>query len=252
LQQWLLATITDPAAIDASDVCQRIAPGPQQTPAERLSVYQRAYFARLLEVLGELFPCTRFAAGDEAFGDLAAAYVVRHPPRSYTLANLADHLVDFLDQTRPADAEWGLLLVELARLEQAIDRIFDGPGPEMLPPFAVPPAADERLRLKLVPSCELHRFQFPVSSFYSDWKAGRQPTWPKPREQHVVLWRRDYIVRRLELSAVQCRLLLAIQRGDTLGESLATANGEARDTAELAGDIHRWFTAWSAAGLFAA
>ncbi len=252
LEQWLLATITDPAPIDAPAVCSRITTGPQQTPAERLSVYGRAYFSRLMDVLCELLPCTRFAVGEEAFGDLAAAYIVRHPPHSYTLARLADRLVEYLEATRPADAAWGTFIVELCRWEQAIDRIFDGPGPELLTSFVLPPDADERLVLKLVPGCELLTFQFPVSSFYSDWKAGHRPAWPQPRVQHVALWRRDYVVRRFELSSCQHELLSAIQRGKTLGGALVIAFGDDPLAGDMASEVRRWFTAWSAAGLFTA
>jgi hypothetical protein len=252
MQQWLLATIADPAQIDAATVCNRLTAGPRQSPAERLSVYQQAYFARLLEVLRELFPCTRFAIGDATFDELATAYLLAYPPRSYTLTRLADRFAQHLDQTRPQDGEWSRFVVELATLEEAIDRIFDGPGPELLPKFALPADANEHLRLALAPGCELFRFQFPVSTFYSDWKAGAAPTWPQPEEQHLVLWRRDYIVRRCELSSVQYRLLAAIHRGDTLGAALAAAAGEAVAGDELVGKLHGWFQQWSAGGLFSA
>jgi hypothetical protein len=252
MQQWLLATIADPAPIDASAVCRRITASRQQVPEERLGVYQQAYFARLLDVLRELFPCTRFAVGDETFDALATGYIIRHPPHSYTLAQLADDLPQYLDETRPRDGEWGRFIVELAQLEQSIDRIFDGPGPELLPQFTLAGNADGSLRLKLVPGFEQHSFTFPISTFYTDWKNGRLPTWPQPREQHVALWRRNYIVRRWELSAPQMDLLRAIQNGDSLGDALAAAADAAdqADLADLAGNVRQWFAQWAAAGLF--
>jgi len=252
MQQWMLATIADPATIDAAVVCNRVTAGPQQSPAQRLSVYQHAYFARLLDVLREQFPCTRFAAGDEAFDELATDYIVRQPPSSYTLARLADGLPRHLEATRPRDGEWGLFLVELTQLEQAIDRIFDGPGPERLPPFALPGDAGEDLRLRFVPGCELHSFRFPVSTYYSAWKAGGDPNWPQQTEQHVALLRRDYIVRRCELSPVQAALLSALHGGATLGEAVAAAAGNPQSPVleQLAPQLHDWFAHWSAAGLF--
>lgn len=249
LQQWLLATIAEPTSIDATTVCNRLTASQQQTAAERLSVYQRAYFARLLDVLADLFPCTRFAVADETFAELAAGYVVRHPPNSYTLARLADRFTEYLDQTRPKDGDWGRFVVELAQLEQAIDRIFDGPGPEHLPPFSLPAAADASLTLQLAPGFELHAFQYPASTFYSDWKAGREPAWPEPQPQHVALLRRDYIVRRFELSEAQFSLLAAIQAGEPLGAALAAAAEQFED-GELATAIREWFTTWAAAGFF--
>lgn len=244
LQHWLLEAIVSPDQSDLAAIATAILPSRQQTPADRLAVYQSAYLARLLGVLRELFPCTRFAVGEELFDQFAAGYLRRYPPHSYTLARLADKWADFLDESRPADAAWGDFLVELSRLEQAIDRIFDGPGPEGEPPFAMPANADGDLRLALVPSFELHAFRFPVSDFFTAWKTGEQPAWPEPREQCIALLRRDYIVRRHELTREQYDLMSAIARGESLAQSLATTTAT-RD------EIRDWFTHWSAAGFFA-
>lgn len=245
LQHWLLDAIRLPENADPGAVGESIVPSRNQSSAERLAVYQHAYLARLLEVLRELFPCTRFAVGDELFDQFAAGYLRQHPPHSYTLARLSDRWVEYLDETRPADADFGQFIVELSRLEQAIDRIFDGPGPENLPPFTLPANADGDLRLTFVPSFELHAFQYPISDYYTAWKAAENPSWPAPREQFLALFRRDYIVRRHELSREQHELLSAIQRGRTLTVSLAVA----ADASTAA--VHVWFAQWSAAGLFA-
>ncbi len=198
LQRWLLAAITQPAAPYGDDVARILLPSLQQSTIDRLAIYRSAYIARLLEVLREQFPCTRFAIGDELFDQFATGYLQAYPPHSYTLARLADKIVEHLDATRPAD--WGGFIVELARLEQAIDRVFDAPGPELLPPFAMPQSAGASLKLTPAPGLELLAFRYPVSTFYTAWKAGRQPHWPQPQPQFVALLRRDYIVRRHELT----------------------------------------------------
>jgi hypothetical protein len=244
LQHWLLDAIASPDQADRASVSASILPSRQQSAPDRLAVYQHAYLARLLGVLRELFPCTRFAVGDELFDQFAAGYLRQHPPHSYTLARLADKWADFLHESQPADAAWGDFLVELSRLEQAIDRIFDGPGPEQSPPFTLPEGASGNLRLALVPSAELHAFRFPVSDFFTAWKTGEQPAWPEPREQCIALLRRDYIVRRHELTCEQYDLLSAVARGESLAQSLAT-------TTATPDEIRDWFTRWSAAGFFA-
>ena len=250
LQHWLLDAVTNQAAPQSNAIDQIILPSRQQSAGERLAVYQHAYLARLLEVLRELFPCTRFAVGDDLFDQFAAGYLHAYPPHSYTLARLADHLVEHFDATRPAD--WGAFVVELARLEQAIDRIFDAAGPEGLPPLAVPPQAADSLKLAFVPGFELFAFRFPVSSYFTEWKAGRQPGWPERSSQYVALFRRDYIVRRYELTAGQYELLAALQRGASLGEALASVNDKGTlDTNDAAEHLGRWFTLWAAERFFA-
>jgi hypothetical protein len=247
LQRWMLAAVTDPAAAKEGEIHNAILPSRQQSAAERLAVYQHAYVARLLDVLREQFPCTRFAAGDDVFDQLARGYLQSHPPHSYTLAHLADDWHEYLEATRPAD--WGEFLVELARLEQAIDRIFDGPGPEGSPAFVFPAEADESLRLAFVPSFELHAFRYPVSAFYTTWKAGKDPTWPEFDEQFVALLRRDFIVRRYELSPAQYELLSDLRTGKSLGEALrALTEGPLDERADL---MREWFAQWTAGGFFA-
>jgi hypothetical protein len=247
VQRWFLEAVTTPAPEIAVE--QHILPSRQQTAAQRLNIYQSAYTARLLEVLQNLFPCTRFAVGDELFATFAAGYLQAHPPSSYTLARLADKFADYLEATRPAD--WGAFVVELVRLEQAIDRVFDAPGPERLPPFALPTWPDDSLRLQLVPGFELHRFSFPVSDYYTDWKAGREPGWPNPSEQFIALLRRDYIIRRYELTVVQYRLLAAIHAGAALDEAITTAASQTDgDLDLLTHQFHAWFALWAGERFF--
>jgi hypothetical protein len=249
LQTWMLAVITHPAGVAAGEaaaggprLADVILPGPLQSAAERMAVYSSAYFARILEVLRELFPCLRFAVGDEVFDQFAVGYLQRHPPASYTLHRLADQFAEFLEATRPqGDAATGFV-VDLVRLEHAIDQVFDGPGPEK----------DSRplFDLSLIPGFRLLAFRFPVSTYFTAWKAGERPPWPEPQTQYVALLRRDYIVRRHELTDLQYELLGHLAAGRSLDASLAAIAGRAASIDQQADDVRRWFTHWSAAGFF--
>jgi hypothetical protein len=250
LQRWLLDAITHGHSAPTDQVKRRTLPSREQTAEERLAVYQKAYLARLLEVLRELFPCTRFAVGDDLFDQLTAGYLQAHPPQSYTLARLADHFVEYLDRTRPSN--WGSFVVELSRLEQAIDHIFDAPGPENSPPFVMPSQADSSLTVELVSGCQLHSLEYPVSSYYTEWKSGREPVWPDQAPQFVALFRRDYVVRRYELTDLQYALLMALQAVRPIGDALSvTFEGMDLDEAMLTTDVSHWFTFWAAEGFFA-
>lgn len=263
LQVWMLDAIWQPDASGrAPDVEALILASRQQTAGERLAVYSHAYFARLLEVLAELFPCLRHAVGDELFAEFAAGYLAAYPPTSYTLHRLADHFPEYLEATRPADAPALAFVVDLARLEQAIDRVFDGPGPEELPPFAFPTGGTnaEQLQLSLVPGMELLALRFPASSYFTAWKNGEADQWPPAAAQYVALFRRDYVVRRFELSRVQYVLLEHIASGATLAAAIDAAVGSDADSdsspkrlspaAELEEVLHDWFAMWGAAGFF--
>ena len=272
LQTWMLAVLTHPAGVAAGaaaagdlqleDVIQH---GPQQSAAERMAVYSSAYLARLLEVLRELFPCLRFAVGDEVFDQFALGYLRRHPPASYTLHRLADQFAEFLEATRPQEDAATGFVVDLVRLEHAIDQVFDGPGPEpgsgvfcgndpsiiasdstakdSRPPRVAP-------QVRLIPGFRLLAFRFPVSTYFTAWKAGERASWPEPQPQYIALLRRDYVVRRHELTAAQYELLGHLAAGRSLDDSLAAIAGEAELIDALSEDVRRWFTHWAAAGFF--
>ena len=251
-QRWLLAAITHPAGVEAgasSSVDDVILPSRQQSATQRLAVYSHAYFARLLDVLRELFPCVRHAVGDELFDEFAVGYLVAHPPASYTLHRLADQFADHLEATRPADDNQFAFIVDLARLEHAIDQVFDGPGPENLPP--PDPALLAAGQIAVVPGCQLLAFRFPASSYFTAWKAGDKPAWPQPGEQFVALMRRDYIVRRYELTRPQFDLLSSLAAGHSLNDALASIAATA-PLDHLTHEVRRWFEFWTAERFFVA
>ncbi|MFN0019896.1 MAG: hypothetical protein ACKVP0_16690, partial [Pirellulaceae bacterium] len=114
----------------------------------------------------------------------------------------------------------------------------------------------EHTLLSFVPGFQLLAFRYPISSFYTAWKRGEQPPLPAPSQQQIALFRRDYIVRRHELTSVQYELLAALLAGATLEVSLAQvaplalATGESPDT--LAINLRAWFEHWTREGFFLA
>lgn len=230
-----------------------IPPTSKQASSERLQVYAAAYYLRLLDCLREFFPCLRFAMGEEIFDDFALAYLQKHPSQSYTLHHLADQFANFLAETKPSTAGWEQFFVDLARLEHAIEIVFDDEGPE----GSIAIMRNEltpQSTLSLVPGFQLLSFRYPVSSFYTAWKHTEGPSLPDPQAQFIALFRRDYIVRRHELSELQHALLAALQAGESLEQALgciapqALAAGQTADT--LAADLRERFEHWTRVGFF--
>src|SRR6185436_7549247 len=135
LQRWLQEAITGPSQpADVASIDDIVLPSTKQTSAERLAVYSTAYYLRLVDCLREFFPCLRYAMGEEIFDDFALAYLQQHPSQSYTLHRLADRFGEFLRESRPTSSEtqshWTEFFVDLARLEHAIEVVFDSEGSE--------------------------------------------------------------------------------------------------------------------------
>ncbi len=294
LQRWMQSVITHPAGIEAgvmSDSSREIIdlgarrldevvlPSQRLSSADRLRVYGNAYFARLLECLRAEFPAMVKALGEEAFEGLAFGYLLKHPSCSDTLTRLAATLPEYLEETRPPreSLESGVdsneetapdfadFLIDLARLERTYSEVFDGAGPEVvlvpgggqaggLPYGRLTPEQFAQSRIVLHECVRLVSLTFPVHEYITAVRRNTEATFPDARPTLLVVTRRDFIVRRFEVSPVQFALLTALQQGDSVGDALLAAHGAQpsahADLTQLANDLRQWFFDWTAAPLF--
>lgn len=279
LQRWMQAVITHPAGVEVGiesfaaqqqigvvpEQAERvIARSQAQSALERLEIYNRAYFGRLLECLREEYSVLAAALGTEIFDSFAMGYLHAHPSRSYTLNDLGAHFPEFLAETRPprgeeerAGRDWPEFMIDLARVERAVNEVFDGPGIEgerLLDAAALQTIAAERwpgARLLCVPCLKLLQLNYPVNDYFAAIRRGDTPAIPEPGISYLVVTRRDYRVRRFPLELPAYELLSSLARGLTIGEAVRRA----ADVSELADEplarrIGEWFRFWAAEGLF--
>lgn len=292
LQHWFQTVITHADGVDSGASSQeaqqliQLSPGQLEkvitrsralTAAERLAIYANAYHTRLLECLGEVYPWLKRTLGDEAFEVFAFGYLQEYPSRSYTLNDLGRSFPHYLEKTRPqadsdendpsgASAEeaddWPEFLIDLARLEWAIYEVFDGPGVEGQPLLNadaflnVPPERWAEVQLDMVPCFQLLATRFPVNDYYTrlrQAKDGESVPLPSAQPSFVALTRRDYVVRRYNLSETEFELLRALHRGLPLGQGIEHALRSSNDDlTRLAEDLKLWFRNWTAEGFFRA
>src|SRR5262245_47764055 len=218
--------------ITSAELNTLIAPSQELSSLERLEIYARAYYARLLECLRTEFPVLAKAMGQDLFDQFAVQYLQRYPPSSYTLAELGSRFTSFLAETKPPAPggnrpEWSDLFVDLARLESIFNEIFDGPGSENWPPLdplelqVIPP--DRWADIRLIPaSClRLAEFHFPIGQYYRALRDDDGATSPPASATYLAITRRDYICRHHELSYDEFVLLSAVAGGQTLGHAVA-------------------------------
>jgi hypothetical protein len=236
---------------------------------ERLGVYANAYYARLIECLGESYPALKLAFGDALFDGFAFDYLQRCPSRSYTLGRLGERFPHYLEESRPdrdpsatADQphriDWPDLFIDLATLECAIEEVFDGPGVEDQPTLRleelleVPVEKRPDIRLRTAPCLRLLRFRYPVNEFYTSLRqGGADVSRPASGETFLALNRRDYVVRRHDLTRVQLELLESLQRGEPIRMAVARAASicELEDD-DFAPRLQDWFADWARAQFF--
>lgn len=284
VQRWFQAVVSHPSGVGEGvdsnkaqgliclkrDELEKIVRSTRRFSAsERLSVYANAYYARLLECLGESFPVLKHALGEDTFNEFAFGYLQTYPSRSYTLNRLGEEFARYLDETRPdrggreeQGPDWPDFLIDLARLELVIGQVFDGPGLEQEDCInheslqSIAPDQWLQARLKLAVCLKLLQFSYPVNDYYTEARRaqeGEEISLPEARRQFVAISRRQYIVRRYELSEAQYRLMESLQSGQAIGRAIeSAAEIMDADDEELSASLKNWFHDWAAEGFFQA
>lgn len=260
LQRWLQERIRQPQAVGAGEAVELVLTASSQlTAAQRLGIYQSAYVARLLECLRAEYPATTALAGEDAFAGLVQGYLDMHPSQSYTLSELGGRFPEFLRAVRPprdpdADGlDFADVLIETAKLEQIYNAVFDGPGPEDEPAFDPRQIAPEEfagMRMEFFPCVRLLRLPWPLHLLITAVRRGEAWERPAIAETCLVITRRDYVVRRFEVTPTAMELLERLQFGETVGEALSGALAGQEISAETLQTVGRWFAEWAAAPLF--
>ena len=247
-----------------------IKPNDRLGAVERLEIYNRMYWFRLLDCLLEDFPGVRAVLGERRFLRLAEAYLVRHPSRSFTLRNLGRGLADFIRAEPRRTAPRTVLAGDMARFEWAQVEAFDGEARPALTPAELAGANPARLRLGLQPYLSLLTLDYAVDDLVlavkKDALRGDASNAPETarsdrRSRPVRMPRRERIFlavhrhqgtlyfKRLEPAAA--RLLTLLQAGRTLARACAEALPP-RTAASPAQQrqLQAWFQNWAALGWF--
>ncbi|MGE0014106.1 MAG: putative DNA-binding domain-containing protein [Azoarcus sp.] len=209
---------------------------------ERLSIYHRAYRARLRDALGTVFERTWIYLGDDEFGREAARYIEQAPSHSPNLRDYGRSFPDFLAASMPADPEVG----ELARMDWLLHDAFDAPDHPRLQADALTQLSDddwECARFVFCPGVALAEF---TCNTIDVWHAlDRQQTPPPaaslPQAIVCLFWRKGTQSSFRSLHpAEHCMLEMLIA-----GEGFATAcSALAAHHPEAAASIGPWLQCW--------
>ena len=245
LQGWMQNALVFPRSADPGETEKIVEASPRLTGAQRLGIYQRSYYLRLLNCMDDQFPALRHALGEELFTQFAREYLQALPSESYTLHDLGRRFPGFLEETRPDRDKgederetWANFMVNLARCERDLFVMFDAPGHEGKP-YADDQVPDERLRLQ--PCFALHEYRFPVSAYYHQVQQGKEPQLPPKETSYVALVRRDYHIRTFPLHPTHHFFLKSMADGRSAADALEVV---AARSSRSAGEVSR---AWSSA-----
>jgi hypothetical protein len=131
-----------------------VAPNSRLTAFERLEIYNRQYWFRVLGALDEDFRALRAVVGSHAFQSLSIAYLTAHPSRSFSLRNLGSKMVEWLAAHPQFAGRRHRLAVDVARIEWAFVEAFDSAEREPLTLEQIA-TLDSGSRLALQPHLQL-------------------------------------------------------------------------------------------------
>lgn len=249
---------------------QFIKPNDRLTSFERLEIYNKQYWFRVLSNLMEDFPGLRAVLGDRRFEAMAKAYLTDCPSRSFTLRDLGSRLEGWLRRHPSWGGSRQALAVDMARLEWADIEAFDGKAGPSLLPEDIPQTPGPDLHLRLQPYVQLLDLRYPVDDLLLEVKEDGDSDFAsnafnehrkrkrvlavarlKPSPVHLAVHRVDYSVyfRRLDHEAFG--ILSAIRKGKSLSQAIES--GFRKTTipiAERPSRVEHWFRTWATLGWF--
>jgi Putative DNA-binding domain len=244
-----------------------IAPNSQLTPFERLEIYNRQYWFRVLGALAEDFPALRSVIGARAFEAMSVAYLSEHPSRSFSLRNLGSRLAEWLAKNPHFAGRRARLAEDVARMEWAFVEAFDGAERDPLTLEQIS-TLDGDSRLSLQPHLQLVALDFPVDDLVLNLhkhdkrqtsEAGvrheedeQTPAKLAPlrrRQTWLAAHRVDFSVYYLGLKRGEFETLAAIRAGMPLAQAIEIGITSSRVPSSRRPQlVGRWFTNWSELG----
>lgn len=247
-----------------------IKPNDRLTSFERLEIYNRQYWWRVLSSFDEDFPGVRAVLGDRRFDALAKAYIVDCPSRSFTLRNLGSQLPAWLARHTSFAGSRHALALDMARLEWADIEAFDGLTEPAIDAADLADANPARLRLHLQPHITLLALRYPAddlllkvrkeedtafasNAFVAQRKRKHVAAVARLRPSPIFLavHRHDDSVYFRRLDREEYAILAGLREGKTLQRAVESAMLRSPiPAAERAEMVQHWFHTWSSFGWF--
>jgi len=248
-----------------------VKPNSRLSSTERLEIYSRSYWFRIISSLNEDFVGLRAVVGDRKFDALVEAYLAENPSRSFTLRNLGSRLDAWLSANPNYTHPHERLALDMVRLEWADIECFDaaeeaGFKLDDLDHLGADPA------LPLQPHVHLLELNYPVddlllqirddlddesdeaSNTFSERRSRarvKRVSKSKPKATFVVVHRVDYSVYFKRVTREAYRVLTALQRGKTLSQAVDFAfNPSTLPEKKITAFVQKWFQDWAEWGWF--
>jgi Putative DNA-binding domain len=251
-----------------------IKPNDRLSAFERLEIYNRVYWFRVLDCLYDDYPGLRAIVGEKKFMELVTAYLAKYPSVSFTLRNLGQRLEKFLREEPQWIAPHEEVALDMTRFEWAQVVAFDDAALPAITTDDILDTPSSKLRLGLQPYLSLLELRYAADHFLiavkkreadvlrgeasntpdampRGAKRKRRLRLPKRERVHLVVHRYDNTLYYKRVEPEAFAILLGIGQGKTVQKACAAALAKSkRPGVDWAAQIREWFHDWSALGWF--
>lgn len=248
-----------------------IKPNDRLTSFERLEIYNRVYWFRILSSLADDYPGVRAVVGQRNFDKLIRAYLLECPSESFSLRNLGSRLPAWLQKHPEFAPGRHRMAIDMARLEWADIEAFDnGELPKLSQADLGNLGEDPEFRLQ--PYLRLLDLSYPVTDLllrvrdegeeegdvasnvvleHEAQPRKKRYRLPRPKKTFLAVHRQELTVYFKHLEPAAFALLRALQEGKRLSEAIeASVDWSNRKVSDVTASLHGWFANWSSLGWF--
>jgi hypothetical protein len=250
-----------------------IKPNDRLTSLDRIEIYNRQYWFRLIDCLYEDYPGLFAILGHRKFDKLIHEYLEKYPSRCFTLRNLGDRLAQFITERPDLVQSKEQLAQEMAAFEWAQVVAFDGPE---FPPLDVDSLLGQnpaKLKMGVQPYITLLELHYPLDDFAlglkkqqtalrseasnavdapPDQTLGKKTKPPKRQQAFIAVHRHDNDLYFKRMQREQYLLLCALRDGATVEKACRLAMKNADPQTDWPPRIQAWFKNWTELGWFCA
>lgn len=249
-----------------------VKPNDRLTSVERLEIYNRVYWFRLLSSLMDDFPGLRAVIGDEKFEQVLLGYLTELPSRSFTLRDLGSRLQSWLRAHPEFIAGNERMALDMVRLEWADIEAYDAAEFPILTQGELAGMGEDPT-FRLQPYVQLLDLAYPVDEFLlkvreteepqsdissnivmmdsAEAKPHKKHLLPKAKKVYLAVHRQEFSVYFKRLNPEAFALVKALQQGQPLSQAIeSSVDRTGKKLERIMEQLHDWFANWSQLGWF--
>lgn len=187
---------------------------------QRLSIYQHAYRARLIDVLDADFPALGKLLGDKHYNELALGYIERHPSQARSINEFGEHMSHYIRQHPTLNNQ--PLAIEMADFEWQLHCSFHASDEPLLSAEVlqdIPTHAWPDLRFAVAESANLISFTHNTPLIWQALIDNKQPEIIRNKYPETwLIWRQNRITHFRSLNVDEAVTLRALLVGNTFAD----------------------------------